>query len=399
MTMELAEKIKHLAGEYYNDVVGIRHHLHRFPELSYEEFSTSAYIQEQLRLLDIPYRSGYVKTGIIGRIEGNNPEKRIVALRADMDALPITEMNVIPFKSEHPGIMHACGHDLHMAALLGAARILRKIRDSFEGTVLLVFQPAEEKLPGGANLLMQEHAFEDCTPSLIIGQHVLPGLPSGTVGYRPGVYMASSDEIYLTVKGRGGHAAVPHQLVDPVLIAAHIIVALQQIVSRNANAAIPSVLSFGKIEASGAVNIIPAEVKIEGTFRTMNETWRKEAHEKISRLAKATAEGMGGSCDVNILHGYPVLENHAGYTARAAELSRQLLGPENVTGLELRMTSEDFAYYAEHFPVVFYRFGTTDPQGQFNAPLHSATYMADETALITAMGNLAWLALSFLKED
>jgi len=397
--MELAENIKHLAGEYYHDIVGIRRHLHRFPELSYEEFSTSAYIQEQLRILDIPYQSGYVKTGIIGRIEGNNPGKRIIALRADMDALPITEMNVIPYKSEHPGKMHACGHDLHMAALLGAARILRKIRGTFEGTVLLVFQPAEEKLPGGANLLMQEKAFEGCTPNLIIGQHVLPGLPAGTVGYRPGVYMASSDEIYLTVKGKGGHAAVPHQLVDPVVIAANIIVALQQIVSRNANAAIPSVLSFGKIEASGAVNIIPAEVKIEGTFRTMNEPWRKEAHEKISRLAKAIAEGMGGACEVNILHGYPVLENHNGYTARAAELSRQLLGPEKVIDLELRMTSEDFAYYAQCFPAVFYRFGTTDPQGQYTAPLHSATYMADETALITAMGNLAWLALSFLQED
>jgi amidohydrolase len=397
--MELAENIKHLAGEFYSDIVGIRRHLHRFPEMSYEEFSTSAYIQEQLRILDIPYQSGYVKTGIIGRIEGNNPGKRIIALRADMDALPIAEMNVIPYKSEHPGKMHACGHDLHMAALLGAARILRKIRDTFEGTVLLVFQPAEEKLPGGANLLMQEKAFEGCTPNLIIGQHVLPGLPAGTVGYKPGVYMASSDEIYLTVKGKGGHAAVPHQLIDPVVIAAHIIVALQQIVSRNANAAIPSVLSFGKIEASGAVNIIPAEVKIEGTFRTMNEPWRKEAHEKISKLAKAMAEGMGATCDVNILHGYPVLENHSGYTARAVELSRQLLGTEKVIDLELRMTSEDFAYYAQHFPAVFYRFGTTDSQGQFTAPLHSATYMADETALITAMGNLAWLALSFLQED
>jgi amidohydrolase len=397
--MELAEKIRQLAGEYFNDIVGIRHHLHRFPELSYEEFSTSAYIQEQLRILDIPFQSGYVKTGIIGRIEGNNPDRRIIALRADMDALPITEMNVIPFKSEHPGKMHACGHDLHMAALLGTARILQRIRDDFEGTVLLVFQPAEEKLPGGANLMMQEGAFEGCTPNLIIGQHVLPALPAGTVGYKPGNYMASSDEVYLTVKGKGGHAAVPHQLVDPVLIAAHIIVALQQIVSRNANAAIPSVLSFGKIDAPGAVNIIPAEVKIEGTFRTMNEPWRREAHEKISRLAKSTAEGMGGICDVNILHGYPVLENHAGYTARAAELSRQLLGTEKVTDLELRMTSEDFAYYAQHFPAVFYRFGTADPQGRFTAPVHTANYMADETALITAMSNLAWLALSFLKEE
>jgi amidohydrolase len=397
--MDLADKIRQLAEEYYHDVVGIRRHLHRFPELSFEEFSTSAYVQEQLRILDIPYQAGYVKTGVIGSIEGSNPEKRIIALRADMDALPITEMNVIPFKSENPGRMHACGHDMHMAALLGAARILQKLREDFQGTVLLVFQPAEEKLPGGANLMIQEKAFEGRLPDLIIGQHVMPGLGTGTIGYKSGVYMASSDEIYLTVKGKGGHAAVPHQLVDPVVIAAHIIIALQQIVSRNANAAIPSVLSFGKIEATGATNVIPAEVKIEGTFRTMNEPWRKEAHEKISRLAKATAEGMGGTCEVNILYGYPVLENHPAYTGKAAGFSKQLLGDDQVVNLELRMTSEDFAYYAQHFPAVFCRFGTTDPQGQFSEPLHSPAFMADEKALITAMSNLAWLTWSFLQED
>jgi amidohydrolase len=396
--MDLAKKIMQFADSFFSDVVDIRRHLHRFPELSYEEFSTSAYIQEQLRILEIPYKSGYVKTGIIGRIEGRNPGKRIIALRADMDALPIAEKNDVPYRSENQDKMHACGHDLHMAALLGAARILQTLKEEFEGTVLLVFQPAEEKLPGGASLMLSEGAFEDCLPDLIIGQHVFPGLEAGYVGYKSGIYMASSDEIYLTVKGRGGHAAVPHQLIDPVVIAAHIIIVLQQIVSRYANAAIPSVLSFGKVEANGATNVIPAEVKIEGTFRTMNETWRKEAHEKIGKLARSTAEAMGGSCDVNILYGYPVLENHAGFTGKAAEFSKQLLGPEKVVELDLRMTSEDFAYYSQHFPAVFYRFGTTDPQGLFQSPLHSPTYMADEKALLTAMSNISWLALSFLKE-
>lgn len=397
--MELPEKVVALAESVFSDIVGIRNHLHRFPELSFEEFSTSAYIQEQLKILNIPFRAGIVKTGIIGRIEGKYPEKQTVALRAEMDALPVTERNDTPFRSENPGKMHACGHDLHMAALLGAARILMQLREEFEGTVLLVFQPGEEKLPGGASLMLREGAFEGMVPKLIIGQHGLPGLPTGTVGYRQGMYMASSDEVYLTVKGKGGHAAVPHQLVDPVLIAAHIIVALQQIVSRNANAAVPSVLSFGNIEAAGATNVIPSTVKLEGTFRTMNEAWRKEAHERIGKIAKSIAEGMGGSCEVDILSGYPVLVNHTEYTARAAAFSRQLLGEKQVAELELRMTSEDFAYFSQHFPAVFYRFGTTDPEGRFVTPLHSSVFMADERALLTAMSNFAWLAMAFLNEE
>jgi len=397
--MDLQNKIRQLAAAYYSDVIGIRHHIHRFPELSYEEFSTSAYIQEQLKIIEVPFKSGFVKTGIIGWVKGINPEKRTIALRAEMDALPVSEKNDVPYKSENPGKMHACGHDLHMSALLGTARILQNLKDKFEGTILLVFQPAEEKLPGGASLMLQEGAFEGFSPSLIIGQHASPGLECGKVGFRPGLYMASSDEIYITVKGKGGHAAVPHQLVDPVLIAAHIIVALQQIVSRNAQAAVPSVLSFGKIEAAGATNVIPSEVKIEGTFRTMNEAWRKDAHEKISRLARSTAEGMGGSCDVDIIYGYPVLENHPGLTAKAIRYSKQLLGDDQVADLDLRMTSEDFAYYARHFPALFYRFGTTDPDGRYISPLHSSTFMADEESLITAMTTMTWLALCFLKEE
>lgn len=396
--MDIRQKVEKLAETHFEDVVGIRRHIHRFPELSYEETNTSAYIQEQLRCLNIPFNTGFVKNGVVGTIEGRNPGKRIIALRAEMDALPITEKNEIPFKSEYPGKMHACGHDMHMAALLGTSMILQELRQEFEGTVLLVFQPAEEKLPGGAGLMIREGAFEGRTPQLIIAQHVLPGLKTGTVGYRPGVYMASSDEIYLRVKGKGGHGAVPHQLVDPVLITAHIIIALQQIVSRNANAAIPSVLSFGKVEAQGATNVVPAEVSVEGTFRTMNEPWRREAHEKITRIATLTAEGMGGSCEVKIVHGYPVLHNHVQYTHKAILYSKQLLGDEKVIDMDLRMTSDDFAYFSQHFPAIFYRFGTTDPNEKFTSPVHSPTYMADEQALQTAMTNLTWLTVSFLNE-
>jgi len=396
--MDLRQKLLQQAATHYDDVVGIWHHIHRFPELSYEESSTSAYIQEQLRSLGIPFKAGFAKNGIVGTLVGRNPGRFTIALRAEMDALPISERNEIPFRSENPGKMHACGHDMHMAALLGTAMILQALKAEFEGTVLFVFQPAEEKLPGGAGLMIKEGAFEGCTPHLIIGQHVLPGLKTGTVGYKPGVYMASSDEIYITVKGKGGHGAVPHQLVDTVLIAAHIIVALQQIVSRNANAAIPTVLSFGKVDAPGATNVIPAEVNIEGTFRTMNESWRKEAHAKITRMASLTAEGMGGSCEVKIKHGYPVLENHVQFTQKAIQYSRQLLGDDKVLDMDLRMTSDDFAYFSQHFPAIFYRFGTTDYAEKFISPVHSATFMADEKALQTAMSNLAWLTVSFLNE-
>jgi amidohydrolase len=396
--MHLSDEVKRLAGQYFPEIVAIRQHLHKNPELSFRETGTSAFIQEQLDKLGIRYRTGYVKTGIVGWIEGKNPLQKMVALRADMDALPVLEQNDIPFRSQNNGVMHACGHDMHIAALLGAARILVQLREEIEGTVMLIFQPAEEKLPGGAKLMIQEGIFEDRIPDLIIGQHVMPNLESGRVGYRPGMYMASSDEIYLTVRGKGGHGAMPQQLVDPVLIAAHILIALQQIVSRNADPSIPSVLSFGKVEAMGATNVIPTEVKLEGTFRTMNENWRKEAHKRLTAVAESVAGGMGGSCEVNILNGYPVLSNHTEKTLRAAEFSRQLLGNDQVKDLDMRMTSEDFAYFSEIVPAVFYRFGTTDPENSYISPLHSATYMADERSLITAMGNMAWLALSFLRE-
>ncbi len=397
MNQFLADRIKESARAYLPAAIEIRRHIHRHPELSYQEFQTSAFIQEKLKEAGIPFRAGFVKTGIAGWIEGQ-PGGRTIALRADMDALPVEEKNNIAFKSVNDGIMHACGHDLHMSALLGASHILHHLKNEFKGKIWLIFQPAEEKLPGGANLMLQEGVFGNELPSVIIGQHVMPMLAAGKVGYKPGPYMASTDEIYITVEGKGGHAAMPWQITDSVLIAAHIIVALQQIVSRHANPAIPSVLSFGKVEAKGATNVIPSEVKIEGTFRTMNETWRKQAHEKIIKLAESVADGMGAKCTVRIEHGYPVLFNHEEYTRKAAAFSRELLENDQVEDLEMRMTAEDFAYFAEKIPGVFYRFGVTDKAGQFDSPLHSGTFMADESALETAMANMAYLAVRFLED-
>ncbi len=392
------ESVQKLAGEYYEDIRSIRRHLHKNPELSFEEHNTSVFIKKKLDEYQIPYRDGYVKTGIIGIIEGANPKKKVIALRADIDALPIVEANEHEYASRKKGVMHACGHDVHTSSLLGASRILSNLRNEFEGTVLLIFQPAEEKLPGGARLMMEAGALSDPRPEIVIGQHVMPGLEQGKLGFRPGMYMASTDEIYLTIRGKGGHAAMPHQITDTVLITSHIIVSLQQIVSRHAQASIPSVLSFGKVIAEGATNVIPPEVKVEGTFRTMDEEWRVKAHDLIRRIAGSIAEGMGGSCDINIAGGYPFLVNHEDTTVKAMQFAREYLGDSNVVDLEIRMTAEDFAYYSQEFPSTFYRLGTTAPNGEYANPLHSPHFDVDEQALITGAGSMAWLAIRFLQE-
>ncbi len=396
--MIISEEITKLAGRFYPEVLNCRRHIHKNPELSFQEFKTSAFIKEELTALQIPFKDGFVKTGVVGIIRGKNPGKKVVALRADMDALPVVEENSVDYVSLNKGVMHACGHDVHTACLLGAARIINALKDHFEGTVLLVFQPAEEKLPGGAKLMMEAGALDNPKPDLIIGQHVMPGLEVGKVGFRSGMYMASADEIYLTVKGRGGHAAMPHQLVDTVLVASHIIVALQQIVSRNSHAAIPTVLSFGKVEAPGATNVIPDTVKIEGTFRTMNEEWRREAHEKISRIARSVAEGMGATCEADIHVGYPCVINDSGITERAVSYAKEYLGDGLVENLDMRMTAEDFAYYSQKIPSTFYRLGVSDKEGKLTSPLHSSTFNIDEQALHTGMSTMAYLALNFLKD-
>ncbi|MBN2274679.1 MAG: amidohydrolase [Bacteroidales bacterium] len=395
--MITTERLKSTADPLLKEIIAIRRHLHQHPELSFEEHQTAAFIEEQLKKEGISYRKGFAGTGIVGVIKGKNPASKVVALRADMDALPINEQNDVEYKSKSAGKMHACGHDAHMAALLGAAKILNALKAEMGGTVLLIFQPAEEKLPGGARQMIDEGALKDPRPDIIIGQHVMPGMPSGKVGFRAGMYMASSDEIYITVKGKGGHAAMPHQVIDPVVIASSIIVALQQVVSRFSNPLQPTVLSFGSVEAKGAVNVIPDCVKLEGTFRTLDETWRAEAHKKITTLAKSIAEGMGGSCDITIKKGYPVLTNDPELTKKAMDYSARLLGDENVTEMDVRLTSEDFAFYSSEFPAVFYRFGTSDNKGHYSSQLHTATFDIDENALYTGMTNLAWLALSFLE--
>ena len=394
----MKEIIQNLAQKYHKEVVGIRRHLHMNPELSFEEFQTSKYICTWLDKQNIPYRGGYVKTGIVAHIKGKNPNKKVIALRGDIDALPIQETNDVSYRSKNEGVMHACGHDVHTSSLMGVARVLNEMKDQFEGTIKLVFQPGEELLPGGASLMIKENALKKPDAELIIGQHVYPQLPAGKVGFRKGMYMASADEIYVTVKGEGGHAALPNKCVDPIVIASHLVVALQTIVSRHNSPITPSVLSFGRIEGLGVTNIIPDEVKLEGTFRTFDETWRAEAKTKMKKMAKGIVEGMGGTCDFVIEDGYPFLTNDPEVTEDCWTAANEFLGEENVKALDLRMTSEDFSYYSQVMPSCFYRLGITAPVDGKVEGLHTSTFNIDEKALETSVGLMSFMALKLLEK-
>ena len=394
----IKEKIQQLAKQYFNDTVEMRRHLHQNPELSFKEEKTGKYIAEKLNEFQVSNEHGCAVNGVVGLIEGKNPEKRVVALRADMDALPIQEANDVPYKSKNEGVMHACGHDVHTASLLGTARILNEIKNEFEGTIKLIFQPAEERFPGGASIMIEEGVLENPNPTSILGQHVHPPLEAGKIGLRPGMYMASADEIYVTVKGKGGHGALPHDCVDPVVITAHIITALQQIVSRKSDPTIPSVLTFGKINSTGgSTNIIPNEIKLEGTFRTMDEVWRKKAHKLMRSMAKRIAKGMGGACKFKILKGYPFLINDEQLTAKTKQFAIEYLGEENVVDLPIRMTAEDFSYYSQKMPACFYRLGTGNPAKGITSPVHTTTFNIDETSLELSSGLMAWLAVKELE--
>lgn len=393
----LKEKIQQLASDYQSEAIEIRRHIHMHPELSYEEVETGKFISRTLTELGIPHEHGIADNGVVAMIEGKNPKKKIIALRADIDALPIKEANDVSYKSTKDGIMHACGHDVHTASLLGAAKILNECKNDFEGSVKLLFQPAEERLPGGASIMIKEGALENPKPVSIIGQHVHPPLAAGKIGLKPGIYMASADEIYVTVTGRGGHGALPQDCIDPIVITSHIITALQQIVSRNANPAMPTVLTFGKINSTGgSTNIIPNEVKLMGTFRTFDETWRYEAHERMKKMAEAIAEGMGGNCDFRIERGYPALYNNPELAINTKAWAIEFLGEENVVNLPLRLTAEDFAYYSQVMPACFYRLGTGNEAKGITSPVHTNTFDIDEDCMELSIGLMAWLAVKEL---
>ncbi|MGE0588899.1 MAG: M20 family metallopeptidase [Cyclobacteriaceae bacterium] len=395
--MALVESVKKLSEKYFDATVENRRHLHAHPELSYKEYNTAKYVAKQLKEFGLQPKEGIADTGVVATVEGKNPSKRIIALRADMDALPIHEKNDVAYKSTVQGVMHACGHDVHTASLLTTSRILNEMRDQFEGTVKFIFQPGEEKNPGGASLMIKDGVLKNPEPKSIVGQHVMPLIPVGKIGFKEGMYMASCDEIYLTVIGKGGHGAAPDLAVDPIVIASHIIIALQQIISRNASPKQPTVLTFGNIIGEGATNIIPNEVKIAGTFRAMNEEWRESALQKIKKMAESIAEGMGGKCEVNISRGYPFLQNDPELTRRIRSAAEQYVGKENIVDLDITLGAEDFSYYSQVIPASFYRLGTRNESKGITSYVHTPTFNIDEEALRIAPGLMAWMALCELE--
>ncbi|MBK8087091.1 MAG: amidohydrolase [Chitinophagaceae bacterium] len=398
----LKDKIQSLAKKYKDEFIAVRQHLHANPELSYQEFETSKFVQSKLKEYGIPF-SIMAETGVVGLIEGlgrrsfsegGKKSSRVIALRADMDALPILEENNVLYRSTNDGVMHACGHDAHTTCLLGAAKILNELKTEWEGTVKLVFQPGEEKNPGGASIMIKEGVLENPKPQAIFGLHVHPGLQIGQLSFRAGKVMASADELYMTVKGKGGHAAAPHQAVDPILIASHLVVSLQQIISRNRNPHNPSVLSITAFNAGATTNVIPNEVKLMGTFRALDEVWRFEAHDLIRRNATLLVESMGGTLDLHIDVGYPTVYNNEALNEIAKTKAAELFGAEHVEETELRMGAEDFGYYTQQIPGCFYRLGVMNKEKGITSGVHTPTFNIDENALENGIAMMAWLGSS-----
>ena len=391
----LLDKIKALSAQILPETIQVRRHLHQHPELSFQEHDTCAYIKLQLNELGIRWRP-IANTGVLAVVEGQSPAFNTVALRADIDALPIHELNTVDYASKNPGVMHACGHDFHTSSLLGTAKIIHQCRNDFKGTVKLLFQPGEEVLPGGATLMIKEGALHNPAPGAVIGQHAMPRIPVGKIGIRKGKHMASTDSIFVRIIGKGGHGGEPHNVIDPVLIASHIIVALQQVVSRMANPREPSVLSFGKVIANGAFNVIPDEVYMEGTFRAMNETWRDKALELIANMTDKIASSMGATCELRIVRGYPFLVNEEKLTANIRQDAIDYLGESNVLDEDIWMAAEDFAYYSQITDSCFYLCGVGNAEKGISSSLHSPTFNIDEDALGISTGLMAYFALKRL---
>ena len=389
----IQDKIKQLASKYANEFIDVRHYLHAHPELSFSEFETSEFVQEKLKSWGIEYNI-MATTGVVGIIKGKNPNEKVIALRADMDALPIKELNDVEYRSKNVGVMHACGHDVHTTCLLGAAKILNELKEEWTGTIKLIFQPGEEKNPGGASILIKEGVLENPVPQAIFALHVNPSLPVGKLSFRSGMVMASADEIYITIKGKGGHAAAPHLTADTILVASQLVVNLQQIVSRKNDPFNPCVLSITSIQGGNTTNVIPTEVKLIGTFRAMNEEWRFKAHELIKNICKNTAEMGGAEIDVHIDVGYPFVINNDQLTTMAKRNAIAFAGIENVEETEMRMGAEDFAFYSHKIPACFFRLGVGNIEKKISSGVHTPTFNIDEAAIENGMGIMAWLAAS-----
>ena len=391
------EQLKEIIAENFGELLKIRHYLHAHPEISFQEKETAIYLSEILSKWGIEHQTNIGGYGIVGLIQGRNPEKKTIALRADMDALAIDEQNTIPYKSLNTGVMHACGHDVHMSCLLGTVKILNDLKHTFEGTVKFIFQAAEEELPGGSIKMIEEGVLENPKVEAIFAQHVFPELEAGQVGFKSGKYMASSDEVKIFVRGKGGHAAIPAQRDDTVLAAAKIILELEKVLNENKPEEVPSILAIGRFIADGTYNVIPSEVQLLGTFRTFSETWRTQAHQLIRETLERVASSYGINVEVAIRKGYPFLINNEALTEKARQIAIDYLGEENVKDLEIRMTVEDFARYGQIIPACFYRLGTGNKSKGINSNLHTPTFDVDEKSIETGTGLMVWVALKNLE--
>lgn len=400
--MTMITKIKTLAETHFSEIVDMRRFIHQHPELSFQEFNTSTYIQSVLKNHGIAFTAGIVKTGIVALIHGKNPTKKTILLRADMDALPIEEKNNVPYASVNKGVMHACGHDVHSASALGAAIILQTLKDEFEGTVKIIFQPGEEVLPGGASLMIKEGVLDNPKVETALAQHVFPSMETGKVGFKTGMYMASTDELYITVKGKGGHAAMPQDYINPLLIASEILLTINNTFMKphalkgTNGADIPTVIAFGKIEGKGATNVIPDKVEIAGTLRTMEENWRKEVHQRLKDIVAKISSDHKTHSEILIEKGYPFLVNDTKLTEKFISWAKEYLGESQVEELPLRMTAEDFAFISQKVPSCFYRLGTGNKAMGISSGVHTATFDIDEEALKVGSGLMAYLAVKQL---
>lgn len=383
MNPELTAFIKGKSIALYEKVKNYREHLHQHPELSYQEVETMRFVSEKLTQLGISHETGVGGTGVVALIQSEKHlGKSCIALRADLDALPISEENEVPYKSKVTGVMHACGHDVHTAILLGAAEILNEIKDDLPFPVKLIFQPGEEKNPGGATYMIRDKVLENPRVDKMYALHVFPDLPVGELGFHAGRYMASCDEIYITVNGKGGHGATPHQCIDPIVIGANIILQLQQLVSRKCDPKIPCVLSFGHFEALGATNIIPSKAILKGTFRTMDENWREQALKLVEQQVRDIALAHGATVDIEISKGYPCVENDIALTNELAIKSKELIGNDKVHDLPIRLTSEDFAFYSQLVPACFFRLGVRNEEKGIVYGVHHPRFDIDSEALV-----------------
>ena len=388
----LIDSIKKQSEDQYEQIILFRRYLHANPELSFQEKTTASYVTKILNENNIPVFEGIEGNGVIGIIEGKTKGKTI-GIRAELDALPIVESTSLGYSSINNGVMHACGHDIHMASLLGTAIIINNLRANLNGKILLIFESGEEQIPGGAKSIIDSNIFKQNIPDTMLAFHVLPELVTGKAGFREGQYMASGDEVFITIKGKGGHAAIPEKTINPIIISSQLILNLKDFIDKETPSQIPTILSFGKIQANGATNVIPNEVYIEGTFRTLDEDWRLKAHLRIEEISKKTCLSFGGDCEIEIRQGYPSIYNNPELTRMTKEITMQYLDPSNVIDLDRRMTTDDFAYFSQIIPSVFFRMGIGF-ENNCNYQLHSSTFLANEEILKHSSGLLAWISFN-----